>query len=132
MQTFKRLLGALLLGLVLTVASAWSERNGQMVQVGGEGFCGLEALSPCYVSTFGGGFPFVYLVNNPQISVPTSLSFIEDDFHAAPFAANVAFWTLSLLGAQAWCRRRAARAHAVDAPGVSPDVQARTPLADPL
>lgn len=97
----KRVLVALLAGVGLAFATAWIERDGQPRVVDGEGFCGLTATGPCVVETFGGGWPFVYLVNNPQISVPTTLAFVEDDFHPAPFVADVAVFAVlayALLG----------------------------------
>lgn len=112
----RRFWASLLFGLVATVASAWVERGGQPREVGGEGFCGLEATAPCLVETFGGGLPLVYLVNNPEISVPTALAFVEDDFHAAPFAADVAFWTMLAAGAMTWRSRRRGAASASAGP----------------
>ena len=62
---------------------------------------GVEVYCP--EPKLNGGWPAPFLFDNPGISVERQLGFFEDDFRAAPFAADVAFYLLLLLSlAKAW------------------------------
>lgn len=97
---------ALVVGLAL--ASVGVERVGPRIVVGGEGFCGAEAVAPCTVEALGGGWPVAFLVDDPQISVPNQLSFAEDDVRWTAFGIDVGVFA-ALVQAAGWILRRRRR-----------------------
>lgn len=100
-----RLLGALGLALMLTLASAAFQRVGPLRQVEGEGFC--PDGGRCRIPVLGAGFPLAYLVDNPQLSVPHAVHLIEDDFRAGAFALDALFYLVLTAAATRLVRRRA-------------------------
>jgi len=82
------LLAAAALGL--TAASAAHQRVGPTRTVEGEAWCDTPA--PCEVRALWAGFRPAYLVDDPQVSVPNSVSLGEDDFRPAAFAADLLFF----------------------------------------
>lgn len=62
----------------------------------------------CPKPKLNGGWPAAFLFDRPGISVEGKLFPVEDDFRWAPFAADVAFYLLLLLGLGrtiSWWRR---------------------------
>ena len=65
----------------------------EIVQSGN--LCSIENWMGCYRPPLGGGFPFIFLVDNPNVSVANSLS-VEDDFRWYPFILNIWFYFIAL------------------------------------
>ena len=60
-------------------------------------------------ASFGGGWPLVFLIDRPGVSVTGKLSLIEDAFDPAAFRIDWLFWSLLVLLAGATWRRLACR-----------------------
>ncbi|HEU4882551.1 MAG TPA: hypothetical protein VFT45_09910 [Longimicrobium sp.] len=86
-RTFSALL---ILAAALASASAIVQRVGARRMVEGEAWCGTPA--PCAVRALGAGFPFPYLIDDPQVSVPHQIGLVEDDFRAGAFLIDTLFW----------------------------------------
>lgn len=85
--------------LVLTGASVAVQRSDAAVAV-----YGSEGGSSQVRLRVEGGWPAVFLADDPVTSVPYRLG-VEDVFAPAPFIADVAFWYLAI-GAAWWFVRR--------------------------
>ena len=90
--------------LVLACGSSWVQRYGPDYAI----YCSvgtLEAPILCPKPRLNSGWPAPFLFDTPGISVEGKVSFLEDDFRPAPFAATLAFYLLSLLALAALARR---------------------------
>jgi hypothetical protein len=93
------------LALAATLASVAIQRVGPTRLVEGEGFC--PGMDPCRIPVLGGGFPFPWLVDNPQISVPDQLSPFEDHFYPGNFLVDLALWLVAIeIALGLWRRSR--------------------------
>jgi hypothetical protein len=81
-----------IVALLVTCATVGIQRVGPTRMVTGEAWC--KTAEPCAVRALGAGFPFAYLVDNPQISVPNAIGLVEDDFRAGAFGLD---WLLFFL-----------------------------------
>ena len=84
----ERLVATGLLAILTTLASVKVERRGpELVEAGN--LCGPNMDQLCMVPALSGGFPFGYLVDSPNVSVPDKLGFGEDHFDGARFGLDV-------------------------------------------
>ncbi|QNE31436.1 hypothetical protein F1C10_05470 [Sphingomonas sp. NBWT7] len=60
-------------------------------------------------ASFGGGWPLVFLIDRPGVSVTGRLSLIEDAFNSAAFAIDWLVWSVLFTVAAATWRRLARR-----------------------
>ena len=93
--------GALLVGLATAAAggSALVQRHGPDLGI----YCALGRSVEgyniyCPKPKLNGGWPAAFLFDKPGISVEGKLFPTEDDFRWSPFAADIAFYLLALLG----------------------------------
>jgi hypothetical protein len=95
-----RTIALLTLGLVVAMTLALLSSNIHRVgpeQVVYSNLCGPTTSDLCYKPVLKGGYPFAYLFDAPGISREDQLAFIEDHFHAWPFAFDVALYFAALL-----------------------------------
>lgn len=90
--------------LALTCASAAYQRVGPRRMVTGEAWCSTPA--PCAVPVLGAGFPFPFLVDNPQVSVPNAIGVVEDDFRPGAFLLDALFFFVLAFLARWFIRSR--------------------------
>ena len=102
-------LGTAFLAMVTTLLSVGWERRGPE-QVAAGNLCGPQMDQICYVDALKGGFPLGYLTDNPNISVPDQLSFVEDQFDGTSFAIDVLVHWIVLLALALLVRRVIERA----------------------
>lgn len=91
MKTF---LISLLCAVLLTFVSFLYQRVGPI-----QAFVGTECGSPdnkCFAPALNGGFPFPFVIDQPTLSVPHSLS-LEDDFRLGAFLLDVSIYLLFIL-----------------------------------
>ncbi len=86
----------LLFAPALTLLSVSVQRVGPEQAVVGN-LCGPAMDQLCYAEVLHGGFPFSYLFDNPNVSVPDQLGFGEDDFRSGAFILDVLIYSLALL-----------------------------------
>ena len=102
-----RVLLVFALAVIAALASSYVERFGPDQAIFcslGKSIDGYDILCPKPV--LNGGWPAPFLVDNPGISRPNQLAFVEDHFRPWPFIANVAFFAWVFTGL-AWGVRRA-------------------------
>ena len=90
----------LLSAFILTLASATIQRNDQEVAAYGN----MGTIDDMVKPRLTGGWPAPFIADSPNTSVLYKIG-IEDDIRPGPFAANVAFWYLVLLGLGALVRK---------------------------
>lgn len=78
------------IAFALAAASVWYQQVGPERMVEGEGWCTTPA--PCAVPVLGAGFPFPWMVDNPQVSVPNAIGVGEDDFRPGAFLMDALFY----------------------------------------
>jgi hypothetical protein len=78
------------IAFVLAAASVRYQQVGPERMVEGEGWCTTPA--PCMVPVLGAGFPFPWMVDNPQVSVPNAIGVGEDDFRPGAFLMDALFF----------------------------------------
>ena len=93
-----------LLALLTTLASVQHERRGPGVVAAGN-LCGPRTDEICLVPALSGGWPLGYLVDDPNISVPDQLGFLEDRFDRGRFAFDLLVHWAALLGLALLARR---------------------------
>ncbi|NNM76268.1 hypothetical protein HJG53_05040 [Sphingomonas sp. ID1715] len=59
----------------------------------------------CPKPVLNGGWPAPFLVDEPGVSVPNRLSFVEDHWRSGPFVADIAFYAWLVAGAGTALRR---------------------------
>ncbi len=105
-MTIARVALVLALATVAALTSSFIERFGPDQAI----FCALGKSIEgfdiyCPKPVLNGGWPAPYLVDNPGISRPNQLAFVEDDFRPWPFVANIAFYAWLIAGAGTALRR---------------------------
>ena len=91
--------------IALAVLSVYIQRTGPE-QVVYSNLCGPTTSELCYKSVLKGGFPVAYLFDAPGVSVEDQLAFVEDNFHAWPFALDAAAYLAAIVLAHQLLRRR--------------------------
>jgi hypothetical protein len=97
--TIARVALVLALATVAALGSSFVERFGPDQAI----FCALGKSIDgfdiyCPKPVLNGGWPAPYLVDNPGISRPNQLAFVEDYFRLWPFLSNIAFYAWMLAG----------------------------------
>lgn len=100
-----RYLLLLIAALILSLGSSSLERRGPDQGV----YCAIGKVNGvdvyCPKPKLNGGWPAPYLFDRPGTSIEWQLGFFEDDFRLWPFVADVSFYLLLLMGAEAASRR---------------------------
>ena len=91
--------------IILALASSFLERRGPDQGV----YCAIGKVHGvevyCPKPKLNGGWPAPYLFDREGVSVEWQLGFFEDDLRAWPFIADVSFYLLLLLSAEAAGRK---------------------------
>ena len=109
-MTIARVALVLVLATIAALASSFIERFGPDQAI----FCALgQSIEGydiyCPKPVLNGGWPAPYLVDNPSISRPNQLAFVEDYFRLWPFVSNIAFYAWVIVCAGTVLRRARSR-----------------------
>lgn len=101
-MSLTRVLPVLTLATAAALASSYIQRFGPDQAI----FCALGKSIEgydisCPRPVLNGGWPVPFLVDEPGISVPNQLSFVEDHWRPGPLVASIGFyaWLIVLSGA---------------------------------